>query len=202
MPKNRLSLQLCVRIRKKLYSEYKSNTFHHSAVLKSLDKFIRPEIKDMLGIEIYLDIFGMLHTFIAQILEDLSLSENDYDLNGISFQLKELQTARTRVDMDLLQCLFSFHSVNLSWVADHWVLAELLRNANAKSPAELRMVFRIRRAFSKPLVTINAITKLVNLARSPNISKIFRNFAFRPVYLEGKKAPTLYECIDLFFTFF
>lgn len=60
-----------------------------------------------------------------------------------------------------------------------------------KSPAELRIVFRMRRAFSKPIITIDAITKLVKLARSPNTSKIFRHFAFRPVYLEGKIAPNL-----------
>lgn len=42
-------------------------------------------------------------------------------------------------------------------------------------------------------MTINAITKLVKLARSPNTSKIFRNFEFRPVYLEGQKAPILPE---------
>ncbi len=42
-------------------------------------------------------------------------------------------------------------------------------------------------------MTINAITKLVKLARSPNTSKIFRNFEFRPVYLEGQNAPILPE---------
>lgn len=39
--------------------------------------------------------------------------------------------------------------------SDYWDLAELLQNINDNSPAELRIVFRLLRAFSKPLVTID-----------------------------------------------
>lgn len=134
-------------------------------------------------------IFEVLHIFIIQILEGPSLSGNKYDLNGISFLLKELQAARARVYMDSLQILSSFYTINPFFRGS--LITELLRNANDKYPAELRMVFRMRRALSKPLILIDAITKLVKLARSPNISKIFRNFAFSSAYLEGKKAPTL-----------
>lgn len=81
----------------------------YSAVLKNLDQFIQPKV---IGIERYLEVFEALHRFIVQILEDLSLSENDYDLNGIFFLLKKLQAARKIVDMEDLQRLSSFYPIN------------------------------------------------------------------------------------------
>lgn len=42
-------------------------------------------------------------------------------------------------------------------------------------------------------MTVNAITKLVSSARSPNTSNIFRNFEFRPMYLKGQMPPILPE---------
>lgn len=81
----------------------------YSAVLKNLDQFIRPEIR---GMARYLEIFEMLDTFIVQVLEDLSLSENDYDLDGISFLLEELQAAKKRIDLEHFQCLSSFYPIN------------------------------------------------------------------------------------------
>lgn len=74
----------------------------YSAVLKNLDQFIRPEIRPFLGTARYLEIFEILHTFIVQIQEDLSPSENDYDLKGIFFLMKKLQAVRKRVEMEQL----------------------------------------------------------------------------------------------------
>lgn len=83
----------------------------YSAVLKNLDQFLRPNFLAFSGIARYLEIFEMLHTFIVRIQEDLSLSENDYDLEGIFYILEELQAARKRVDMEDLQCLSSFYPI-------------------------------------------------------------------------------------------
>lgn len=79
----------------------------YSLVLKKLDQFVRRGERAFLGIPRYLEIFELLHTFIVQILEDLSLSENDYDLNGIYLLLRDLQAARKNVPMEYLQCLSS-----------------------------------------------------------------------------------------------
>lgn len=88
---------------------------NYSLVLKKLDQLVRPEIRVFLGIARYLEIFEILHTFIVQVLEDLSLSENDYDLNGIFHLLQDLQAARNKVAMEHLQC-FSSIQLTLSFV--------------------------------------------------------------------------------------
>lgn len=60
------------------------------------------------------------------------------------------------------------------------------------SLAELRTVFRLRRAFSKPLVTIDAIAKLVKLARSPNMNRILEILrSGRCTIPRRSKGPTL-----------
>lgn len=91
----------------------------YSVVPKNLDGFIRPETKVLPGIARYLELFEMLHTFIAQILGDSSLRENDYDLNWTFFLLRELRAARTKLDMDSLQIFSSFYSIKLVF---HWPL--------------------------------------------------------------------------------
>lgn len=91
----------------------------YSVVLKNLDQFIRPEMKGS-DIAHYLNVFDLLYKFCIQSQEDPSLRENDYDLNSISFLLNNLRTARSRVDMDLLQSSSLFHPINsLSLVADY-----------------------------------------------------------------------------------
>lgn len=91
----------------------------YSIVPQNLDGFIRPETKVLPGIARYLELFEMLHTFIAQILGDWSLRETDYDLNWTFSLRRELRTARTKLDMDSLQSFSSFYSIKLVF---HWPL--------------------------------------------------------------------------------
>ena len=88
----------------------------YSVVPKNMDGFIRPETKVPPGIARYLELFEMLHTYIAQILGDSSLRENDYDLNWTFFLLRELRTARTKLDMDSLQILLLSIPLSLSFI--------------------------------------------------------------------------------------
>lgn len=88
----------------------------YSVVPKNLYGFIRPETKVPPGIARYLELFEMLHTYIAQILGDLSLRENDYDLNWTFFLLRELRTARTKLDMDSLQNFLLSIPLSLSFI--------------------------------------------------------------------------------------
>lgn len=96
-------------------SEQEKSYTASTKVLGSSQKsgpIIRPEIRAFSGIARYLEIFDLLYKFNVQILEDPSLSENDYDLNRIMFLLEELRAARRRVDMEDLECLSSFYQIN------------------------------------------------------------------------------------------